>query len=132
MQDTAGGDWQRTWHAVRDVLGSKWAFHVVRALTVGDAGFNELQRRLDGVTAKVLSERLQELRCLGFVTRTVHATSPPTTTYSLTNSGEELASILGDVESLVAVVECPDGDCPVPVDGTACDGVDSGVPACDC
>lgn len=132
MQEASGADWQRTWHAVRDVLGSKWAFHVVRALIGGDAGFNELQRRLDGVTAKVLSERLRELRCLGFVTREVHATSPPTTTYSLTEPGEELASILGDVESLVDVVECPDGDCPVPVDGTDCDQVEPGAPACDC
>ena len=106
-------EWQRTWHAVRDVLGSKWAFHVVRALGVSERGFNDLKRELDGVTAKTLSERLGELRCLGFVEREVHPTSPPTTTYRLTEHGERLAAIMGEVESLVEVVECSDGDCPM-------------------
>lgn len=111
--DTASDDWRRTWHAVRDVLGSKWAVHVVRALAESDSGFNDLKRELGGVTAKTLSERLRELRCLGFVSKEVHATSPPTTTYRLTDHGEVLAGVMGDVESLVSVVECPDGDCPV-------------------
>lgn len=113
-----GDDWQRTWHAVRDVLGSKWAFHVLRALAEDERGFNELKRELDGVTAKTLSERLTELRCLGFVAREVHATSPPTTTYRLTDHGEELAGIMADVESLVEVVECQDVDCAVPAKTT--------------
>ncbi|WP_132057942.1 winged helix-turn-helix transcriptional regulator [Halorussus amylolyticus] len=122
--DASGDDWRRTWHAVRDVLGSKWAFHVVRALAVEERGFNDLKRDLAGVTAKTLSERLRELRCLGFVEKEVHATSPPTTTYRLTDYGESLAAIMGDVESLVDVVECRDRDCPVPATTTpecACD-----------
>ncbi|WP_227353613.1 winged helix-turn-helix transcriptional regulator [Haladaptatus salinisoli] len=109
-------DWQRTWHAVRSVLGSKWAFHVVRALSERARGFNDLRRTLGGVSAKTLSERLQELRCLGFVEKEVHATSPPTTTYRLTDHGESLASVMDDLESLVDVVECPGGDCPVPAE----------------
>jgi len=122
--DPAGDDWRRTWHAVRDVLGSKWAFHVVRALAVDERGFNDLKRELDGVTAKTLSERLRELRCLGFVEKEIHPTSPPTTTYRLTDHGESLAGVLADVESLVEVVECPDRDCPVAPTATpdcACD-----------
>ena len=120
-------DWRRTWHAVRDVLGSKWAFHVVRALAESERGFNDLKRELRGVTAKTLSERLRELRCLGFVEKEVHATSPPTTTYRLTDPGEELAAVMADVESLVEVVECPDGDCAVspaspPECACACEG----------
>ena len=109
-------DWRRTWHAVRSVLGSKWAFHVVRALSERAQGFNELRRSLGGVSAKTLSERLRELRCLGFGEKEVHATSPPTTTYRLTDHGESLATVIYDVESLVEVVKCPDGDCPVPAD----------------
>lgn len=117
-QSPSTTDWQRTWHAVRDVLGSKWAFHVLRALADRERGFNELKRELDGVTAKTLSERLRELRCLGFVAREVHATSPPTTTYRLTDHGTELAETLAELESLVEVVECRDEDCAVPVETT--------------
>ena len=112
-------NWQRTWHAVHDVLGSKWAFHVVRALADHEQGFNDLKRELDGITAKTLSERLRELRCLGFVEKEIHDTSPPTTTYRLTeHGGERLAAVLGDIESLVDVVECPGGDCAVPPTAT--------------
>lgn len=115
QHDRGGGedDWRRTWHAVRDLLGSKWAFHVVRALAEAERGFNDLKRELGGVTAKTLSERLRELRCLGFVEKEVHATSPPTTTYRLTDHGRDLAAVMDDVESLVEVVECRDGDCAV-------------------
>jgi DNA-binding HxlR family transcriptional regulator len=120
-----GDDWQRTWHAVRDLLGSKWAFHVVRALADAELGFNDLKRELGGVTAKTLSERLDELGCLGFVEKEVHATSPPTTTYRLTDHGRDLAAVMADVESLVEVVACRDGDCAVPV-GVAPEC------ACDC
>lgn len=106
-------DWRRTWHALWDVLGSKWVFHVFRALAAEERGFNDLKHELDGVTAKTLSERLAELRCLWFVEKEVHATSPPTTTYRLTEHGADLAGVLTEVESLVEVVECSDGDCPV-------------------
>lgn len=117
MDDRSAGaddDWRRTWHAIRDLFGSKWAFHVLRSLATEEHGFNDLKRDLDGVTAKTLSERLRELRCLGFVEREVHTTSPPTTTYRLTDAGNSLAAIMGDVESLIEVAECPDRDCPVP------------------
>ena len=107
-------DWQRTWHALQDVLGSKWACHVVRALADQERGFNDLERALDGITAKILSERLRELQCRGFVEREVHDTAPLTTTYRLTDHGHRLATILGDLELLVEVVECQDGDCAVP------------------
>ena len=117
IADSGSDDWRRTWHAVRDALGSKWAFHVLRALAERERGFNDLKRELDGVTAKTLSERLRELRCLGLVEKEVHATSPPTTTYRLTDHGRSLAAIMADVESLVEVVECSDGDCPVPSAG---------------
>jgi DNA-binding HxlR family transcriptional regulator len=109
---------RRTWHAVTDLLGAKWACHVVRLLAADQRGFNELRRDL-GVTAKTLSARLSELRCLGFVEREVHPTSPPTTTYRLTGDGRALAAVMGDVEDIVDVVPCPDCDCAVAAGATA-------------
>lgn len=132
MQEPVDADWRRTLHAMQDVLGAKWALHVLRALSMESMGFNELQRRLGGVTAKVLSERLRELRCLGFVEREVHATVPPTTTYRLTASGGELAAILADAESMVDVVECRDGDCAIPTGEPSrdCDTTGCATPEC--
>ena len=132
MQDAVDADWRRTLHAIQDVLGAKWTLHVLHALDREPAGFNELKRRLDGVTAKVLSERLHELRCLGFVTREVHATVPPSTTYRLTDAGEQLAGTLGELESMVDVVECVDGDCAMPVEGSEHCTDGGATCACDC
>jgi DNA-binding HxlR family transcriptional regulator len=75
-------------------------------------GFNELRRALDGPTAKTLSERLTELRCVGLVERHVEATSPPATRYELTPAGDRFAHRLAALEREVELVECGcDDDC---------------------
>ncbi|GAA0538680.1 helix-turn-helix domain-containing protein [Halorubrum ejinorense] len=93
--------WQAKWHGLQDVLGPKWSVHVLRLLSDGPCGFNEIEGELDGLTAPMLSQRLKELRCHGFVERTVAETSPPTTSYSLTDQGERVAVHLRELESLV-------------------------------
>ena len=110
MADEAA--WQDTWHGVHDVLGAKWTLHVLRALSTGEYGFNELKRELDGITATMLSRRVQELACHGFVERTVAETRPPTTTYRLTDHGAAVASHLRELEGLVDVTDCDEtADC---------------------
>ncbi|MEF8843787.1 MAG: helix-turn-helix domain-containing protein [Haloarculaceae archaeon] len=47
----------------------------------------ETQRAIDGVTATMLSRRLKELECHGFVEKHVEPTTPPSTTYELTENG---------------------------------------------
>lgn len=98
-------DWQDTWHSLHRVLGHKWAVHVLRALAAGDHGFSALEDRL-GVRSKALSERLSDLECVGLVERTVTATSPPRTSYSLTEDGEEFVGVLRELETLTDVVPC--------------------------
>lgn len=99
-------DWRRVWDGLGDALGGKWAFHVLRALDEGDAGFNELRRRVSDVTAKTLSARLRELRCRGFVTRSVEATAPPSTRYALTDPGREFVHALRGLERAAEPVDC--------------------------
>ena len=112
---------RRTWRHLEATLGSKWTLRVLRRLATGDARFNELRRDVGGVTAKTLSARLDDLRCAGLVARTVHATSPPATSYALTDPGREFAAVLERLEPLVSVVDCgstADDEC-----GERCDVV---------
>lgn len=109
MQDDPSTDWRPLWHSLHEVIGGKWTLHVLRALEAGEYGFNDLQRELDGVTAKTLSRRLRELRCRGFVEKEVLATSPPATRYRLTDAGREFAALLGEAENLARLTDC-DGD----------------------
>lgn len=101
-------DWQETWHALWELLGSKWAFHVLRLLHTGPHGFNEMKRQIDGLTAAMLSRRLKELTCHGFVERQVTDTNPPTTTYRLTAAGTRFAEHAVAMEELVTVADCAD------------------------
>lgn len=111
--DDADPDWHDRWTALFDVLGNKWAAHVLRALAEEPRGFNELRREV-GTTAKVLSARLEELRCRGFVEREVHDTRPPTTTYRLTDGGERVTAGLRAVEREVDVTDCCGTGCATP------------------
>lgn len=117
-----GDDWHRTWHSLRDLLGAKWSVHVLRLLSSGAYGFNELKRALDGITATMLSRRLKELECHGLVDRSVEATTPPTTTYRLTARGRRFTAALEDLESLVGTIDCErEPDCE-DGEGDACVG----------
>ena len=109
MGDT---DWEATWHGLQDVLGPKWTFHILRLLSTEPHGFNAIRDELDGLTAPMLSKRLKELDCHGFVDRTVEATTPPTTTYALTTEGRRMAMQLRELESLVELHD--------PAQGTDC------------
>ena len=110
MQERTG-DWRELWHGLNQALGRKWGVHALRLLAEEPVGFNELRRRLDGPTAKTLSERLTELRCAGLVERHVEATSPPSTRYELTAAGARVVEVLGALEREVELVDC----------GCACD-----------
>ena len=60
-----------------------------------------IRDELDGLTGPMLSQRLKELACHGLVERAVEPTTPPTTTYSLTEQGSEITAHLRELESLV-------------------------------
>lgn len=100
MCDYEDLDWKREWHGLWSVLSCKWTFHVLRLLLIDDCGFNEIKRELDGITASMLSRRLKQLESEGLVKREVLDTTPPSTNYSLTDTGEELAEILRQIEQL--------------------------------
>lgn len=93
-------DWKREWHALWEVLSCKWTFHIIRLLACGDFGFNQMKREFDGITATMLSRRLKTLEAEGIVCRCVNDTSPPTTSYELTETGRELARLLKEIEAL--------------------------------
>jgi DNA-binding HxlR family transcriptional regulator len=76
------------------VIGGKWKLRIIVALTEGNKRFNELQRLVDGISAKVLSTELKELEMNGFVTRNVYTGSPVVVEYELTSYAETLNSVL--------------------------------------
>lgn len=77
-----------------DVLGSKWKIPILLSLREGPKRFNEIQRDLQGITAKVLSRELKELEINRIITRSVAENSPYGVTYSVTIYCKSLRKIV--------------------------------------
>ncbi len=83
-----------------EMLRGAWAPNVIWFLTGGPRRFGELRHDIPRISARVLSARLRELEERGVVSRSVLATSPPSTEYGLTELGIEL---IPAIKALVAV-----------------------------
>ncbi len=70
-----------------DVVANKWAALAIGALAEGTLRFGELQRRLQGVSPKVLTATLRRLEDFGLVHREVIPAVPLHVEYSLTEAG---------------------------------------------
>lgn len=67
-------------NAVEDamyVLGGKWKLRIIIALVSGHSRFNQLQRTITGISARVLSNELKQLELNDLVKRVVHADETP-------------------------------------------------------
>ena len=81
---------------LEDVTG-RWGALAMGALADGPMRFNELRRRVEGVSQKMLAQSLQALERDGLVNREVQSTFPLKVEYSLTPTGEVLAAKLLDL-----------------------------------
>lgn len=77
------------------VLANKWSALAIGALEPGPRRFGELQRRLEGVSPKVLTQTLRRLESSGLVSRTVYPEVPLRVEYELTELGRSAAGPLG-------------------------------------
>lgn len=71
-------------------IGDKWTILVVMLLGDGPMRFNELRRRIGGISQRMLTLTVRGLERDGFVTRTVFPTIPPRVDYELTALGRSL------------------------------------------
>ena len=76
------------------VIGGKWKLRIIVAMKEGNKRFNELQRTIDGISAKVLSTELKDLELNGFIKRNVFTGPPVVVEYELTPYCETLNGVL--------------------------------------
>lgn len=72
----------------------RWGSLTLGALYEGSFRFNELRRRVDGVSEKMLSQTLHALERDGLVLREAQPVNPPRVDYELTPFGREVAEKL--------------------------------------
>ena len=76
------------------ILSGKWKLPIIVALKHGHKRFKELNREIEGITAKMLSKELKELEINDLVKRTVYDTIPVSVEYELTPYGETLNPVI--------------------------------------
>lgn len=69
------------------MIGSKWKLLIMRNLLARPWRFNELQKDLDGISQKVLTDSLRSMEADGIITRTVFPEVPPRVEYSISELG---------------------------------------------
>ncbi|MDQ2834315.1 MAG: helix-turn-helix transcriptional regulator [Acidobacteriota bacterium] len=75
-------------------VGDKWTIMVVGALSKGSLRYNEVQRRVSGISQRMLTMTLKRLEGDGIVTRTLFPSVPPRVDYELTELGQTLRGAL--------------------------------------
>lgn len=80
------------------LIGNKWKLLILRNLRTRPWRFNELQKSLEGISQKVLTESLRSMEADGIIIRTVYAEVPPRVEYSLSELGETMRPILAAME----------------------------------
>lgn len=86
-------------HEVLDRASSKWTMHVILALGEQPLRYSQLQRRVMGVTKKMLTQTLRGLERDGLVLRRVYHAVPVQTEYELSPLGRSLAEALAVVRT---------------------------------
>ena len=81
------------------LIGSKWKLLIMRNLLARPWRFNELQKSIDGISQKALTEALRSMEADGIVSRTVYPEVPPRVEYALTKLGESMRPIIKSMET---------------------------------
>jgi DNA-binding HxlR family transcriptional regulator len=76
------------------IIGKKWTVLIIREILRGHKQFNRFIENIEGITPKVLTERLRALERLGIIKREIVSEYPIRVEYSLTNLGKEFEPVL--------------------------------------
>lgn len=80
-----------------EIIGRRWAGAVIRAMLGGAVRFSEIRDAADGITDRMLSQRLKDLEAEGVLLRIVQPDTPVRIEYHLTDKGRDLADVVGAI-----------------------------------
>jgi len=80
-----------------ELVSSKWRIAILHLLRDGPLRTGELQRAIEEISPKVLTQTLRGMERDGLVTRTIHPIVPPRVDYELTAMGRSVLKPLRDL-----------------------------------
>ena len=87
---------------LEDVLGCRWTFSVLRTVARGVNRPGAIERNIEGISTKVLSDRLKNFTRAGIFERKQFPEIPPRVEYHLTEFGKKFLRLIKEVEKLQA------------------------------
>lgn len=81
-------------HGAIEFIGKRWMGIIIYRLLDGPMRYHELLREIDGISDRLLTERLRELVKHGLVMKNVSPTQSKKVKYELTETGIELKDIM--------------------------------------
>lgn len=98
MYTIKGKDYPCCTSVTMGIIGGKWKTVILFHLIEGTLRYNELRRKMVGVTERTLSLQLKQLQEDGVIRRKVYTSKPPLKVeYSLTDFGKTLIPILQSI-----------------------------------
>ncbi len=91
---------QPVYNQLEEVIGCKWSVSVLKAVADNVTRPGKMERYIEGISKKVLSERLRKLSDYNLLEKTTYAEVPPRTEYSLTESGKKVICIIDQIRTL--------------------------------
>ena len=93
---------QRVAMLLEQVIGCRWTISVLGAVANGVKRPGALEKHIEGISAKVLSDRLRHFTRAGIFERVQFPEIPPRVEYRLTDFGRKFMRLLKEVEKLQA------------------------------
>ena len=91
---------------VEDIVGCKWSLAVLGAVRSGVQRPGALEHAIEGLSKKVLNERLSKLVRFGILEKQAYAELPPRVEYRFTPFGDKFVRLLDGIEALQREVDC--------------------------
>ncbi len=91
---------RKDYECLEQVVGCKWSVSVLMAIGNGTDRPGALERAIEGISTKILSERLRKLTGYGLLDKKKFNETPPRTVYSLTSKGKRLVRIIEQLHEL--------------------------------
>ncbi len=85
---------------VESIIGCKWSLSVLHLIRNGINRPGVMQRQVEGLTTKVLNERLTKLQRFGIINKNIFPETPPRVEYTFTEFGKRFLAIIDAVEKV--------------------------------
>lgn len=90
---------------VEDIVGCKWSLAVLGAVRGGVVRPGAIEHAIEGLSRKVLNERLAKLVRFGILDKTSYPELPPRVEYRLTPFGQKFCGLLDGIDALQREIE---------------------------